>query len=332
MKIRCLFFISSFLFVLSCSKEHQTLHKTEIDGLKSDQEVQAFIRKTDSAFKNYEVKKIADFTTNDIVFFENKKLAEKLNVNESFYKTDFDNNGYTDLLILGDNHTCFEAANQSCSYTPIALMNFGNNNYEIVRFTQGFNDIITPKIKKINSKYLLQIYRPVLKDWEQRIFEKEPSVKILEFKFDEFIEYNSNEKNYIPIKKIEFSTSGCFGTCPIFRMTIDQNRNATFIAEHFNFSDDMEGWSENIEGKFHTVIDQKNFKKLIGTLQYIDFPSLKDNYSVDWTDDETVNLKITYSDNKVKTINDYGAIGTYGLKNVYGQLYKLRKNQKWIKD
>ncbi|KQT18091.1 hypothetical protein ASG31_04985 [Chryseobacterium sp. Leaf404] len=332
MRVYRIFFFPAFLFVISCVEKSKPLHITEIDELQSEKDVQVFIRKIDSAYKNYEVKKIADFTTKDIVFFENKKLATKLNVSESFYKTDFDNNGYTDLLILGDNHTCFESANQSCSYTPIALMNFGNNNYEIVGLTQGFNDIITPKIKKINSKNLLQIYKPVVKDWEQRIFEKEPSVQILEFKFDEFIEYNSNDKNYIPIKNIEFSTSGCFGTCPVFQMTIDQNRNATFIAEHFNFTDDMENWSENIEGKFHTVIDKKNYDKLISTLQYIDFPSLKDRYSVNWTDDQTVNLKITYSDNKVKTIDDYGAIGTYGLKSVYDQLYKLRKNQKWIKD
>ena len=52
---------------------------------------------------------------------------------------------------------------------------------------------------------------------------------------------------------------------------------------------------------------------------------------VNWTDDQTVELKIIYSSGKIKTISDYGASGSYGLKKVYKLLFDLRQNQNWKK-
>ena len=66
-------------------------------------------------------------------------------------------------------------------------------------------------------------------------------------------------------------------------------------------------------------------------LNYIYFETLQDNFAVTWTDDQTATLKITYDSGKVKSISDYGLIGTYGLDRVYQLLYELRENQKWTK-
>lgn len=49
------------------------------------------------------------------------------------------------------------------------------------------------------------------------------------------------------------------------------------------------------------------------------------------TDDQTSSLKITFNNGNIKTISDYGMIGTYGLKILYGKLAELRFNQKWQK-
>jgi len=320
-----------FLCILSCKENSHHINHSEIDQLKSSEDVQSLIRKTNSTFEKYKVKRIKDFNREDFLCKENIALADQLDVSQSFYKTDFDNNGFTDLLVIGDKHNCLGMNNESCSYSPVVLLNFGNRKYALKDISQGFDDYYVPKIKKVNNKNLLEIYKPVVKDWEKKTF-GEPLKQTLVFKEGEFVEYNSNDKNYIPVQKIEFSTSGCYGTCPVFQLSIDQNRNAHFIAEHFNFSENTESWSENIEGKFHAVIDEKQYENLIGTLQYIDFPNLEDNYAVDWTDDQTVTLKITYAGNKVKVIQDYGAQGTYGLKSIYKKLFELRKNQKWKKD
>ena len=74
-----------------------------------------------------------------------------------------------------------------------------------------------------------------------------------------------------------------------------------------------------------------DFAQRVKLLAYIDFPQLENNYSVNWTDDQTVELKIIYSSGKIKTISDYGASGSYGLKKVYKLLFDLRQNQNWKK-
>lgn len=320
-----------FVSVVGCKKDSLASTSSEIDDIKSAKEVQLLVRQLDSTFANYEVKRIQDFNRHNEDCEENVRLANQLEVTESFYKTDFDNNGFTDLLVIGDDHSCIASSNQSCSYSPIVVLNFGNKNYKAINISQYFNDYFVPKITKINNSNLLEIYRPIKKNQEQKLVSKNPQKQVLQYKFGDFIEYNSNDKNYIPIKKIEFSTGGCFGACPIFKLIIDKDRHAQFIAEHFNFDDNMDNWSENIEGEFLTTINKNDYQALISTLEYIDFPKLDDNYAVGWTDDQSVTLKITYGNNKVKTIEDYGASGTYGLIKVYKMLFDFRTNQKWIK-
>ena len=71
--------------------------------------------------------------------------------------------------------------------------------------------------------------------------------------------------------------------------------------------------------------------KLEEILNYCEFDNLDKEYTVMHTDDQTGDLKITYNNGKVKTISDYGMIGTYGLKILYKKLAELRFNQKWRK-
>jgi hypothetical protein len=325
--IFCLLFFTIFI---TC-KKNDNAKISEIDNLKSQTEVQNLIRKNFKDLSKYEVKKIQDFKRNDFVCEANVKLADELGVNESFYRTDFDKNGFTDLLIIGDDFSCYGGMDESCSFRPIVLLNFGNEKYKIVNISQNFDDYYTPKIVSKNGQNLLEIYRTRIKDWENKITYKNPQKQILAYKFDDFIEYNSNNQNYIPIQKIEFSTSGCYGTCPVFDLEINQNQDAKFIAKQFNFNKELETWSDKNEGTFQTKIKDKDFNTLIKLLAYIDFPQLENNYSVNWTDDQTVELKIIYSSGKIKTISDYGASGSYGLKKVYKLLFDLRQNQNWKK-
>lgn len=325
--------LTAFLIFISAfgCKENENIKTSEIDSIENQLEVQNLIRKNFKDLLQYEVKRIQNFKRYDLMCQANVKLADELDVEESFYKADFDNNGYTDLLVIGDDHTCFEGQNQSCSYTPLVILNLSNKKYKIARISQKFDDYFVPKITNKNGQVLLEINRAQIADWKKKTVSKDPQKQILAFKHDAFIEYNSNDKNYIPIQKIEFSTDGCYGTCPVFDLEISKNQEAKFIAKNFNFNEKMEEWSTKNEGTFRTKIKNKDFDILIKTLEYIDFPELKDRYSVDWTDDQTVTLRITYANRKVKIINDYGACGTYGLIRVYNLLFDLRKNQNWIK-
>lgn len=325
-----LFSFLIFTIILSC-KENGNIKTSEIDHITTPLEVQNLIRKNFKDLTKYEVKSIQDFKREDFECQTNVKLADELDIDESFYKTDFDNNGFTDLLVIGDDYTCLGSLDQSCSYHPIVIMNFGHQKYKIANISKSHNDYFVPKITDKDGQKLLEINNSRIIDWKKKIVAKNPQKQILAFRFGDFIEYNSNTQNYIPIEKIEFSTTGCFGTCPIFDLEINQNREAKFIAKQFNFNDDMEIWSEKNEGTFKTKLQNEDFEMLIKTLEYIDFPKLEDNYAVNWTDDQTVNLKITYSSGKIKTISDYGASGTYGLKKIYKILFDIRKNQSWVK-
>ena len=59
------------------------------------------------------------------------------------------------------------------------------------------------------------------------------------------------------------------------------------------------------------------------TIRY--FENLNDEYSVAYSDAGTTTLKITYDNLKIKNINDYGGMGTRGLRKLYDTFLKLRE-------
>lgn len=162
-------------------------------------------------------------------------------------------------------------------------------------------------------------------EWGKRQGERKLKQITLVYKFGDFIEENQTSTIHI-IEKIEYSTTACFGTCPIFNLTINENKVAQWNAEEYN-----EINKKVVRGIFNSKITEDKYNEIVNLLNYIDFETLQDNYAVRWTDDQSSTLKITYDNGKIKSIHDYGLIGTYGLDRVYQLLFKLRENQKWTK-
>ena len=131
-------------------------------------------------------------------------------------------------------------------------------------------------------------------------------------------EYSAKTENLV-IKEINFSTSACYGTCPIFDLSINADRSTMYNAIEFN----------DIKGKFKTTLDTISFNKIIQTINLIALLSLKDDYRIIYTDAPTATLEIKFNNGEVKKISDYGENGTVGLKNLYDQLFALRQTQKW---
>lgn len=343
--------IKLFLIVLvfaSCKKETESVQtpvikppfvktpiiQSEIDRLKTKSEIENFIRKSDTNYKKYELKNLQDFNRNTSNDSTNKILANKLNVKTNYTKTDFDNNGYTDLLAIGDNHDCISFSpgiegEESCSFSPIVLMNNGKNKPKIFHIDKEWGNSMVPKVEYINSQPFLVIHKEKLVDEKKEKYSD--SKAILTFKFGDFIEYNENPKKN-KITKIEFKTSGCFGSCPVYKLTLNRDSLSVFNAQYYNFNkkDDV-GYGKE-EGVFSTKISKVEFDKLEEFLNYCDFENLNKEYYVMHTDDQTGYLKITFNNGKVKNMSDYGMIGTYGLKNLYQKLAELRFNQKWKKN
>jgi hypothetical protein len=267
----------------------------KIDDITTARQIEDLLRSLNPVFSTFHV--------NDSMLFLNnncKTVSDSLHCSP-WFKADFDNNGYTDLMVTGgwDNHAVF------------CILDSGNNHYSIDRLTRKiFQNCTFPVLKKIGKDNLLLYYS----------VNEEGCITIdtLIYKFGDFVNYHSSSKNN-NIKKIEFVTHECFGECPQFKLIIDSNRNAQYEAIKYN----------KTYGDFEGMINEDNFDQLIQLLNYIDFTNLKNKYSVSWNDDQNCTLTITYDNGKIKTIDDDGMHGTFGLERVYQILFGWRDNQQW---
>jgi hypothetical protein len=282
---------------------------SKIDRVHSAADVETIIHALDKRYEKFTCKPIAACKRNFGDRDDYKKIADSLGITQPFYKADFDQNGYTDLLAIGEDY----------HFAILIVWGDRHDSLKLNRLTRRpFQWCTYPKI--VNDS-IIRYYstRP-------RATGALDAVNLI-FKYGDFIEYNPHPANY-PIEKIEYQTTMCFGTCPQFSLVINNNKSAVFEAEQDNRPS---GNAEEITGTFTTVIDDRAYKEIIDLLRYIDFPHLKDAYTVDWTDDQTCTLTVTYGNGRVKTITDYGLIGTYGLDRLYQLLFELRFNQDWKK-
>lgn len=133
---------------------------------------------------------------------------------------------------------------------------------------------------------------------------------------------------------IEYEAGPCFGSCPIFKMTINADRTAVLEAEHFNFT---EGFSKGEfdkprEGTFTTTIKEEDYQKLTSLLDEADVKKLNEKYgNRNVSDMATSYLRIAFSDGSSKQVEDYGKRGSEKLKEIYQIFEDLKHNQSWKK-
>lgn len=277
--------------------------QTKIDSLETNDAVVSLLFSLDKKYRGFDLR----HPYGKEGYF--RKIADSLGIIKSFYKSDFDNNGYTDLLVIGE----FWGIN------IVIVMNYGYDTFKLSRFSRGTAQGCTwPKI--INDTIIRDYHR----NWQTNDTTSILRSSDLIFKYGGFIEYNALPKNYM-IEKIEYQTRS-HRTNPQFLISIDNNRKATFKAEAYNQNKINE---KEIKGKFETLLNKVEFSKIVSLLDYIDFPSLKDSNTVPWPDDHSCTLTITYNNGQVKKIEDFGLSGTHGLFRLYQILFDLRYNQKW---
>ncbi len=272
----------------------------KIDNIKTVDDI-------DKLLESIDKKRFEAFVVREKLELENvacEDLANEIQA-KPWTKADFDNNGYSDILIIGDS-----------GRDSIVVLDRGKNNFMFIGLNKKiFPDCSLPVVANTDGNALINYYQ------DGKYYKKGRQVdpKVLIYKFGDFVERTDSSQTY-KIEKIEYKTSGCFGTCSIFELTIDSNKKATYKPIAFN---------KKKKGTFKGTIRNFEYDELIGLLNYIDFSNLKDRYSVNWTDDQSSQLAITYNDGKVKKINDYGLIGTFGLSRVYEIMFNLRENQSW---
>ncbi len=123
----------------------------------------------------------------------------------------------------------------------------------------------------------------------------------------------------LDFSKIVFEADACFGTCPVFNMTITDDGKAAYYAKLHN----------NQQGVYNTVLSMENLDTLSQLLNKVDIFSLPDKYSSSVTDMPTYTLTIKYKNGQSKKIVDYGPVGPESLQNIYRYFFSLRNSQSW---
>ncbi|WP_051889878.1 DUF6438 domain-containing protein [Chryseobacterium vrystaatense] len=291
-----------FFFCLVGLHSQSLKRSNAIDSLQTAEDVQQFIGR----------KEISHFVsvTDRIKYGSDcSHISDSLKLTP-WEKGDFDGNGLTDIIITGNTR---EGPGTIC------ILDKGNG-FETEKISKGdlyeicaFANVKGNKIEYKSIK--LHKYGP----------DNQVETTLLVYKFGEFIEENIQPKRH-HILEIEFEATGCYGRCPSFTFKIVSNRNIEWNAGQYNnigFRD--------YSGVYESRLSENQFKELIEVLNYTDFENLNEEYDVAYTDSTTGYLKITYDDMKVKTIRDYGMMGTRGLQKFYSLLFNLRSCVIWTK-
>ena len=273
-----------------------------IDSITTTDEILLLIGKLDSKYKNFTpLSKISDLSA----FCNNNLSSYHL---KDWTKVDFDHNGLTDIIIVG----------KSNAVRAICILDLGES-FQLEPLSFGYSECIGVDVVK--DKVRCRILDSRKKAATTTVM---PDTRYLVYKYGGFIIENTLPAAH-RIEKITYSTTMCYGTCPIFEISIDNKRNATFNAIKDNIID-----QQTISGNYHTVITELKYKQLNDLLNYINFEKLDAAYTPNLKDAQRATLTITYNNGKVKTITDTGLKGNHSLMLVHRLLFDLRKNQEWI--
>jgi hypothetical protein len=128
-----------------------------------------------------------------------------------------------------------------------------------------------------------------------------------------FLRHTYKDENTEDINVIALSSSGCFGTCPIINIIIDSNGAVTYYGERY---------IDKI-GFFEGQITKEMFNRIRADFKKSAIKGLAQNYSVGWTDDETISTTFISNHEFINSIEDYGEAGPDELVWAYSSLRYL---------
>lgn len=124
----------------------------------------------------------------------------------------------------------------------------------------------------------------------------------------------------VEISLVKFEATGCFGTCPIFKMRISGGGSARYDAKMFN----------QLEGRFEATIKKAQLDSLTKLIEKAEIFKLKDKYAEEITDQPTYTLYVKLKNGQCKTIEDYGPAGPGKLRSIYKFIFSLREPEIWL--
>ncbi len=201
-------------------------HKNYLDSIDNPKQIEKLLVSIDERYKNFKVNDIVKYTKNNC-----QKFSDSLGI-ESYSKADFDNNGLTDLLVVGNYYS---------SPGILCILDNGKNYYEIQVLTKmTFQDCAFAKVNRQGIAAGIDYYSEQQPE-KDKLFKPGTFKKSsLIYKFGSFVEQNDNVHIH-SIEKIEYETTGCYGSCPVFAISIEKNGNVIFEAQRYNTIYDITG-------------------------------------------------------------------------------------------
>lgn len=125
-------------------------------------------------------------------------------------------------------------------------------------------------------------------------------------------------KNQSQITEITLERTACFGTCPIYKVTLKRDGTATYVGKQF-----VER-TGTYSGKFY------GFERLAQLIESRGYFDLKDNYTINATDLPSTVTSVVRAGRR-KTITNYGDTGPVELWGIEQAIDGVLANTKWEK-
>ena len=293
-----------------------------IQEIQTAKDVENLIRSLDENYADFEVfqidengyKNIPDHGSwNTDRNHECQTLSKILEIEKAFFISDFDKNGYDDLLVYGYGR-----------YTKdlLYVMNSKDGLHSINRLYTGDKTSGCIYPKKINDSLIsltYYSYEPSMffseEEWIKKGFignvpsERRLLIKNLVFKYGGFIELNQNPKKH-KIESINYKT-----TYPSSELTLNQNK--VFRGSLGIYP------KQNID----IQLRDSDYNQIIGLLNYIDFDSIEQWHDRITSHMSSAKTEILFDDNQLKII--FGDINTsnFGLQRFYALMEKISEQK-----
>lgn len=124
--------------------------------------------------------------------------------------------------------------------------------------------------------------------------------------------------SHLPYESITLERSPCYGTCPVYRVSLHRDGRAEFEAIKYMPT----------SGKFTSKVEVYEYGRLCYLLDQLHFMSLDPAYEADWTDDATYTITTTGKDRK-KVVKEYGSVGPIELWAMQQAIDSIRQKLEW---
>lgn len=284
------YLIISFTILLSGSINEA---KGQIDNIDSDEDLEHFI--------------IQEFNYSSFYLFK-KDSADQ---NQYWFKGDFNHDGLNDIFVYGKGESKSRKQNLTSPelFFIIGGKKLNKIDIPIWYFKNIFNHslINLNMIEYKNRNYISLDYR--------KFHDKElimANTDTIFIQYDQPMKFSKNP-SVKEISSIDFKTTPCYGSCPVFELHINSKRDAIYNGIKY----------VNKIGEQRMIADQTDWNYIKSMLKNIRVQELDSIYSVNWTDSQTGYLVVTFKDGSKKRIEDYGLEGNLGLYFLFNFLFDL---------